>query len=93
MGRLDVRRNPTPEAIREFSRAVVRDVEVLEAMLERGMLGTLDAAARRRGARVVLTGILPTLGKSNLGQDSMMPIERYFALNEAVMNAPAAHCM
>jgi CBS domain-containing protein len=157
MGRLDVRRNPTPEAIREFSRAVVRDVEVLEAMLERGMLesgvrrigaeqevfltdaswapaciaaelledlddphfsseiarfnlelnlrpidagpallstlrsrleellGTLDAAARRRGARVVLTGILPTLGKSNLGQDSMMPIERYFALNEAVM--------
>jgi hypothetical protein len=122
MGRLDVRRNPTPEAIREFSRAVVREVEVLEAMLEdlgdphftseiarfnlepnlrpidagpalvstfrsrrEELLGTRDAAARRRGARVVLTGILPTLGKSNLGQDSMMPIERYFALNESVM--------
>jgi CBS domain-containing protein len=158
MGRLDVRRNPTPEAVREFSRAVLRDVEALEAMLEGGMLesgvrrigaeqevfltdadmapaciasdlledlsgdsrftselarfnlemnlepvvagpdllsefrsrledglATLDAAARRRGARVVLTGILPTLGKSHLGADSMMPIERYHALNEAVM--------
>jgi hypothetical protein len=158
MGRLEVRRNPTPEAVREFSRAVVRDVEVLETMLERGMLesgvrrigaeqevfltdadmapaciatelledlsgdrrftselarfnlemnldpivagpdllsefrsrlenvlSTLEAATRRRGARVILTGILPTLGKSHLGEDSMMPIERYHALNEAVM--------
>ncbi|MFQ5890263.1 MAG: glutamate-cysteine ligase family protein [Gemmatimonadota bacterium] len=33
---------------------------------------------------VVLTGILPTLCKSDLSLDNMMPEDRYFALNEAL---------
>jgi CBS domain-containing protein len=41
-------------------------------------------AAAAHGARIVLTGILPTLRKSDLGLDSMTPLPRYFALNKAM---------
>lgn len=36
------------------------------------------------GARPVLTGILPTLRKSDLTLDNMVPSPRYYALNEAL---------
>ena len=36
------------------------------------------------GARPVLTGILPTLRKSDLSLDNMVPSPRYYALNEAL---------
>ena len=55
----------------------------LEAQLE----DVLAAARRAAGAcqtDVVLTGILPTIRKSDLGLDAMTPIERYFALNRAM---------
>ncbi|MBA2660990.1 MAG: CBS domain-containing protein [Bradymonadaceae bacterium] len=41
-------------------------------------------AAREHGGSVVLTGILPTLQKSDLGLDNMTPIARYRALNDAM---------
>lgn len=36
------------------------------------------------GARPVLTGILPTLRKSDLTLENMVPAQRYYALNEAL---------
>ena len=42
------------------------------------------AAAQREGADVVLCGILPTLGKSDLSMDSITPMPRYHALNDAL---------
>ena len=42
------------------------------------------AAAGREGADVVLCGILPTLGKSDLSMDSITPMPRYYALNDAL---------
>lgn len=47
-------------------------------------LGKARAAARGRKADIVLTGILPTLRKSDLTLDSMTPDPRYFALNDAL---------
>jgi len=48
------------------------------------MLGKVREAARSCGGDVLLTGILPTLVKSDLGLDSMTPNPRYFALNNAM---------
>lgn len=42
------------------------------------------AAAQREGADIVLCGILPTLGKSDLSMDSITPMPRYYALNNAL---------
>ena len=42
-------------------------------------------AAHKCGSEIALVGILPTLTKNNLGLDSMVPIPRYHALNEAFM--------
>ena len=41
-------------------------------------------AAAEEGGHVMLTGILPTLQKSDLGLDSMTPMPRYRALNDAL---------
>jgi hypothetical protein len=49
-----------------------------------GILAAIDAQARDLGARAVLTGILPTLRKSDLSLSNMVPAERYYALNEAL---------
>ena len=48
------------------------------------LLAKARAAAAQHDARVVLTGILPTIRKSDLGLDNMTPIPRYFALNRAM---------
>jgi CBS domain-containing protein/gamma-glutamyl:cysteine ligase YbdK (ATP-grasp superfamily) len=47
-------------------------------------LAVVRKAAHDCGGEVVLTGILPTLQKSDLELDNMTPIPRYFALNEAM---------
>lgn len=44
----------------------------------------LRAAARDENALVVLTGILPTLSKSDLTEHNITPVPRYFALNDAM---------
>ena len=41
-------------------------------------------AAAEEGLEVLMTGILPTLRKSDLGLHNMMPYSRYAALNEAL---------
>jgi CBS domain-containing protein len=48
------------------------------------LLARASEAARRCGGEVVLTGILPTLNKRDLGLDSMTPNPRYRALNDAL---------
>ena len=40
--------------------------------------------ARRSNAQIVLTGILPTIRRADLGLDRMTPMPRYFALNRAM---------
>jgi CBS domain-containing protein/gamma-glutamyl:cysteine ligase YbdK (ATP-grasp superfamily) len=55
------------------------------AALEREIverLGEVRAVAARHGTRILLTGILPTLEKRDLGLDSMTPIPRYYQLNQ-----------
>ncbi len=49
-----------------------------------GLLAKVRAAARRIGGDVVLTGILPTIKKSDLELANMTPNPRYLALNEAM---------
>jgi CBS domain-containing protein/gamma-glutamylcysteine synthetase len=48
------------------------------------LLAKVRSAARRTGGDVVLTGILPTLNKSDLELANMTPNPRYLALNEAM---------
>ena len=55
----------------------------LEEQLD-GVLTQARRGAEEHGADVLLTGILPTLDKSDLGLDNMAPVPRYFALAEAV---------
>ena len=57
----------------------------LETQLNQ-MLGRLREVASELGIEVVLTGILPTLRKSDLGLENMTPKPRYFALNRAMSN-------
>lgn len=55
--------------------------------LETQLLALLERARRAAheiGNEIVLTGILPTVRKSDLGLDNMTPIPRYFALNRAM---------
>jgi CBS domain-containing protein len=54
------------------------------------LLAKVRGAARVLGARVALTGILPTLRKSDLGLANMTPKPRYAALNEAMSRARGA---
>ena len=48
------------------------------------LIETVRAAAKEEGAEVALTGILPTLAKSDLSLDNMTPMPRYYALNDAL---------
>ena len=47
-------------------------------------IGRVREAAQRRDCEVILTGILPTLTKSDLSLDNITPMARYYALNEAM---------
>ncbi len=48
------------------------------------LLNTVSEVTTTLGARPVLTGILPTLRKSDLTLDNMVPAKRYYALNDAL---------
>ena len=67
---------------------------LLEGSCFSDMHGELDGyvtrvrdAARHHGSEAVLTGILPTLTKSDLSLDNITPRARYYALNEAMNQA------
>ncbi len=65
---------------RIFGGSCLRDME-----WELGeMLGKARAAAQACGGDIVLTGILPTLKKSDLELVNMTPNPRYYALNDAM---------
>ncbi len=49
-------------------------------------LARAEQAANDCGAQVLLSGILPTLRKSDLDQVNMTPLPRYYALNDAMRN-------
>ena len=55
----------------------------LEAEIEE-LLGAARRGAEACGARVLLTGILPSLRLADLGLDNMTPVPRYLALNHAM---------
>lgn len=55
----------------------------MEQQIDR-LLGEVRQAAEAHGVDVVMVGILPTLTKDHLTLDSMTPIPRYAALNEAI---------
>ena len=55
----------------------------LEARV-RELVGLARTAAGRSGAEVILTGILPTLLRSDVTFENITPMERYYALNAAL---------
>ena len=58
-------------------RAMEDELKELYAVAQRG--------AEQFGAKVVLTGILPTIEQSDLGLDNMTPRQRFYELNEAML--------
>ena len=48
----------------------------------RQLLQKAQGGANGVGARLLLAGILPTIGKKEVGLDHLTPIPRYFALND-----------
>ncbi|UJH68464.1 CBS domain-containing protein [Allomuricauda sp. SCSIO 65647] len=48
----------------------------------RELLQKADDQAKKNKAHLLLAGILPTIGKKEVGLDYLTPIPRYFALNE-----------
>lgn len=48
------------------------------------LLDKAKAASKEHQSKVVLTGILPTISKEELGMDYMTPIPRYYKLNDTL---------
>ena len=48
----------------------------------RSLLQKAEGKANTIGAKLLLAGILPTIGKKEVGLDYLTPIPRYFALND-----------
>ncbi|QRM88672.1 CBS domain-containing protein [Lacinutrix sp. WUR7] len=48
------------------------------------LLKKAKIAAEKHNAKVVLTGILPTLSIKHIGVENMTPMQRYFVLNDAI---------
>jgi hypothetical protein len=57
-----------------------------------GLLGKVRGAASAQGAEVALSGILPTIRKSDLSLANMTPKPRYAALNDAMSRARGGDC-
>lgn len=77
LGRFNLEFNLEPVEFGEFC------LSTLENQLEQH-LSDLKRVASEFGCEVVLTGILPTIKKSDLGLENMTPKPRYAALNEAM---------
>lgn len=78
LGRFDLEINLDPLALEDdcLSRLERQLVERLERV---------RSVSRGLGAELVLTGILPTLEKADLGLESMTPLPRYRVLNDALL--------
>ncbi|KQC30082.1 CBS domain-containing protein [Flagellimonas eckloniae] len=55
------------------------------------MLNKAKTEAKKLGINIVLTGILPTLSKNELGIDFMTPVPRYYKLNEILSSWRGEH--
>jgi CBS domain-containing protein len=77
IGRYNLEANLTP---RRFEGRCLRELE--EELVE--VVGIAREAARREGAEVVLTGMLPTLRESDVDPKWMSPDARYATLSAAV---------
>nr|WP_299383140.1 CBS domain-containing protein [Allomuricauda sp.] len=55
------------------------------------LLQKANKQAEKLGVKIVLTGILPTISKNDLGIDSMTPIPRYYKLNEVLTQCRGDH--
>ncbi len=77
LARFNLEANASP---RHFSGSCLRE---LEAELEL-LVGKVESAAREKGAKVLLAGILPTLKQSDLGLENMTPLPRYHRLNDTI---------
>lgn len=53
----------------------------------KSLLKKADEAAKKRNTKIVLTGILPSIGLDNIGENNMTPLKRYSVLNEAIMDS------
>ncbi len=51
------------------------------------ILSMANKEAHAYDSKIILTGILPTIKKSDIGMESMTPIPRYKALNDAILSA------
>lgn len=57
----------------------------------RTLLNKAKTKANELGANILLTGILPTISKNELGIDFMTPIPRYYKLNEVLKSCRGDH--
>ena len=87
----DLDDDPFTTELARFNLEANLSPRVLEASCFSDMHAELDdyvarvrVAAQRRNCEVILTGILPTLSKSDLSLDNITPRARYYALNEAM---------
>lgn len=55
------------------------------------LLEKAKSKAEKMGIKVILTGILPTISKNELGIDFMTPIPRYYKLNEVLTQCRGDH--
>lgn len=77
LARFNLEANLTPQV---FNSSCLRRME--DELNE--LLGVARDAARHCGADILLTGILPTLRKADLGLDNMTPKPRYLELNRTL---------
>lgn len=77
LARFNLEANLTPQV---FNSSCLRRME--DELNE--VLGVARDAARHCGADILLTGILPTLRKADLGLDNMTPKPRYLELNRTL---------
>ncbi|TBN04007.1 CBS domain-containing protein [Hyunsoonleella flava] len=51
------------------------------------LLKKAEDAAAKKNTKIVLTGILPSIGLHNIGESQMTPLKRYTVLNEAIKDS------
>ena len=80
LARFNLEANLLPKVLEDHCFSAMQDE--VDQLVEQ-----VRVAAAEEGARVILTGILPTLSKSDLSLDNITPRARYYALNEAMNHA------
>ena len=82
MDRPDIAASVDQKELRLFARALLDDLRALERMCQAGII---EQGRRREAATaVLLTGILPSIERSDLDLDNLTPLPRYFELNRVM---------